>query len=188
MLQRAHQVLFALLVLILGAAAPAMAIDPGYGTPAWSRSSATLYEGPASNYRAVGAMQADRPVTVYRCSVTWCVVGNNRPEGWTQIRYLNFGVPPARLVKHPDNGPGQVCLFEGRNYTGASLCIGPHSGYSDLLLQQLDNRYTSIRVEGNVSAAVCRDRDFQSYCERVTVSQPVMNRHLVKGVSAIWVY
>lgn len=38
------------------------------------------------------------------------------------------------------------------------------------------------------SAAACRDRFFQSYCERIVSSQPVLDQYLVRNLSSIRVY
>jgi hypothetical protein len=45
-----------------------------------------------------------------------------------------------------------------------------------------------VTVNGDVSAAVCRDSDFQSYCTRIIKSEPVLNRYLNDAVSSIRVY
>ncbi len=195
MVLRPRQILLALIapLILLFAAAPAMAEGPGYGTPAWSTQELTLFQGPGAMYGVVGTIAEDEAVLVYRCSVLWCVVGQGHQRGWTSLQKLNFGLFSAHRVTGPrlnsgSGGPAEVCFFEGRNYTGASLCLGPGRVFNDLLLNRLDNRFSSVSVEGNVSAAVCRDRDFQSYCERVIASQPVLDKFLNDNVSSIEIY
>ena len=193
MLQHARHFLYALLALTLCGAAPVLAAGTGYGTPAWSTQPLTLFEGPGGAYDTVGAIAADQPVLVYRCTVLWCVVENGTERGWASLASLSFGQTSADRFSGPrlnygSGGPGQVCFYEGRNYTGASVCAGPGEVFNDLLLSHIDNRFSSVSVEGDVSAAVCRDRDFQSYCQRVIVSQPVLNRYLDNEVSSVRIY
>ena len=195
MVLRARQILLALIapLVLLFAVAPAMAEGPGYGTPAWSTQDLTLREGPGGPYDVVGAIAADQAVLVYRCTVRWCVVGQGHERGWAQISKLSFGLSSADPFSGPrlnygSGGPGEVCFFEGRNYTGASVCGGPGRVFNDLLLYHLDNRFSSVTVNGDVSAAVCRDSDFQSYCTRIIKSEPVLNRYLNDAVSSIRVY
>ena len=38
------------------------------------------------------------------------------------------------------------------------------------------------------SAALCRDRFFQSYCERIIESQPVLDHYLRRNLSSIRMY
>jgi hypothetical protein len=85
-------------------------------------------------------------------------------------------------------GYGTVCFYEGRNYTGASLCGTSGQVFNDLKLYGYDNRFSSVKVDGYVSAAACRDRGFKSYCERIIESQPVLHPHLMRNVSSIRVY
>ena len=89
---------------------------------------------------------------------------------------------------YPAGGPGSVCFYEGRNFTGASLCAGPGQVFNDLTLYGHDNRFSSVEITGDVSVAACRDRGFQSYCERIIESQPVMDQYLVRNLSSIRVY
>lgn len=187
MLQRARRVLFVLIALTLAGGTGAFASDTGYGTPAYSTRPLTLFEGPGLRYQVTGAIDKDMALTVYRCSVLWCAVGNAQGKGWTGLGGLDFGVPGPRW-SYASGGPGQVCFYEGHNYTGPSLCLGSGRTFYDLLLHGLDDRYSSVSVEGDVSASVCRDRDFQSYCERVIVSQPSLDNFLDNNVSSIRVH
>ncbi|WP_375451532.1 peptidase inhibitor family I36 protein [uncultured Devosia sp.] len=187
MLQRARHLLIALSGLILLAVPAAFAAsDTGYGTPASSTATLTLFEGPGVRYDAVGTIGEDLDVTVYRCSGLWCLVGDHQPRGWTALGNLDFG-QPGRL-NYAAGGPGEVCFYEGRNYTGPSLCLGSGRVFTDLLLYHLDNRFSSVSIQGDVSVAACRDRDFKSYCNRILASQPVLDKFLNDHVSAIRVY
>jgi hypothetical protein len=120
------------------------------------------------------------------------VVGQGHERGWAQISKLSFGLSSADPFSGPrlnyGYGGGEVCFFEGRNYTGASLCVGSGRVFNDLLLYHLDNRFSSVTVSGSASAAVCRDSDFQSYCTRIIKSEPVLNRYLNDAVSSIRIY
>jgi uncharacterized protein YraI len=195
MVSRARQILLALIapLALLFVVAPALAEGPGYGTPAWSTQPLTLFEGPGGVYDVVGSIAEDQAILVYRCTVLWCNVGQGHERGWASMSKLNFGLYSADPFTGPrlnygSGGPGEVCFYEGRNYTGASVCGSSGRVFNDLLLYHLDNRFSSVSVSGNVSAAVCRDRDFQSYCTRIIKSEPVLNRHLNDAVSSIRVY
>ena len=82
---------------------------------------------------------------------------------------------------------GSVCFYQGTNYTGAELCMSSGRVIHDLALLGIDNGFSSIKVFG-ASAAVCRDRDFQSYCERIISDQPVLDQYLRRALSSIRVY
>ena len=82
---------------------------------------------------------------------------------------------------------GTICFYQGTNFTGAELCLSSGRVIQDLALLGLDNRFSSARVYG-ASAAACRDRDFQSYCERIIADQPVLDQYLRHALSSIRVY
>jgi len=178
------------LALLLGLASTAAAIETG--TPAWTNRAQTLFEGPGTAYDVRGDVGADQRVHVDRCSKTWCQIRAGRQQGWVSLYALSFGQGPtpwpfARLGLK-GGGPGTVCLYEGRNYTGASLCRSSGFVSRDLLLTHLDNRYSSVSIEGDVSVLLCRDRDFKSYCVRVNESTPRLHGFLDNAVSSVRVY
>jgi|ThiBiot_300_biof_2_1041535.scaffolds.fasta_scaffold05555_6 hypothetical protein len=182
--------LSALAILAFGAfaatAAPA-------GTPAWSVRPLVLYEGPGKAYDVTGEIDAAVRIYVDRCSKQWCRVHSGRQAGWTKLYDIAFG----KVLRHPWQlapipykwgGPGLVCLYEGHNFTGASFCAKAGASVRDFLLLDTDDRYSSVRIEGNVSVDLCRDRDFHSYCERVNDSQRALNGFLDNNVSSMRVY
>lgn len=90
----------------------------------------------------------------------------------------------APAAKAFSESGGHVCFFSGPNYTGSSFCAGPGRVVRDLALLDLDNQFSSVQVIGGVTVAACRDRSFQSYCERIVVSQPVLDPYLNDNLSS----
>jgi hypothetical protein len=172
-------------------APPAAALDSG--SPAWTEDDLVVYEGPGTTYDAIGDVAADVRVRVDRCTYQWCQMHTGGINGWVWRDDLDFGEHHHNLLglplpKFASGGPGTVCLFEGRDYTGDALCLKPGDASRDLLLKHLDNRYSSVTVEGNTSVTLCRDRDFSSYCERIIASQPRLNGFLDNNVSSYRVH
>jgi hypothetical protein len=179
------------LALLCGFALPAAALETG--TPAWSLRPLTLLEGPGNAYDVTGEVAAEQRVYVDRCSKLWCQIHVGKARGWVDLYALGFGQEPRPPLSGPrlnlkKGGPGQVCLYEGRNFTGNSLCAKSGFVVHDLLLTRTDNRYSSVSIEGNVSVLLCRDRDFKSYCVRVNESQPRLHGFLDNGVTSLRVY
>lgn len=163
------------------------------GSHGWAQVDLTLRKGPGAAHDVVGTIAEDSAIRILRCQVTWCLVDGDGGRGWTSLEALSFGAGPEGplFLVRPDyreGGPGTVCFYEGRNFTGASLCAGAGQVFNDLKLYGQDNRFSSVEITGNVSAAACRDRGFQSYCERIIESQPVLNRYLARNLSSIRVY
>ena len=190
-MRRLLTVLSSLFVILAFALAPAMAAAPS-GTHAWSADTLVLRQGPGGAYRLTGQIPAHLAIMVLRCQKLWCLVDDGHANGWTHKHNISFGRTPDRWphnrIHHPVGGPGSVCLYEGTNYTGRSLCLTPGRVIRDFALLGLDNRFSSVRLEGNVSLAACRDRFFQSYCERIVTSQPVLHRYLQHSLSSVRVY
>lgn len=184
--------LFLALAMLLSAASPsALAVESG--SHGWSRAELTLRDGPGAAYNVTGHIAERSAIMVLRCQKLWCLVDGKGGRGWSSKQYVSFGLMPA----HPSNaprlhygsgGPGSICFYEGRNFTGAELCLGHGQVFNDLARWGLDNRFSSVRLTGNVSAAACRDRFFQSYCERIVASQPVLDQYLDNNLSSIHVY
>jgi uncharacterized protein YraI len=180
---------FALLALA-AFAGPASAIDTG--TPAWLIHTATLNEGPGRNYDIVGELPAKSRIRVDRCSRDWCQIHAEGQRGWVRLYSVAFGQEPRAPLTGPrlnyPSGLGTVCFYTGQNYTGSVVCND--SGYvmTDLLLVDLDNTFSSVQIEGAASVTACRDRNFQSYCERIVESQPVLHGFLDDGLTSyrIW--
>lgn len=177
--------------LLLGLAAPAAAVQTG--TPAWTLKPLTLMEGPGNAYDVTGEVEAEARVYVDRCSRQWCQIHSGHQQGWVDLYALAFGQEPRPPLSGPrldlkKGGPGTICLYEGANFTGDSLCAGSGFVVHDLLLTRKDNRYSSVQIEGNVSVLLCRDRNFKSYCVRVNESQARLHGFLDNGVSSLRVY
>lgn len=181
--------LSALVFLILAAGTASAA---QVGTPAWSIRPLVLFEGPGTAYDVTGQIDGQHRIYVDRCSKLWCRVHANGQAGWTGLYDIAFGhvargpfyLPP---IKYKSGGPGLVCLYEGRNYSGTSICAKSGTVIRDLLLLRVDNRYSSVTIEGDVSVDLCRDRDFHSYCERINSSEN-LHGFLDNNVSSVKVY
>lgn len=183
------RLLSALVTLVLLATAPALAASES-GTHAWSTEPLTLREGPGPAYALAGQIAADVQIKVLRCEELWCAVDGPGGRGWTSKQFIVFGKTSADWPGgvNPDYPTGgTICFYRGTNFTGAELCLASGRVIDDLALLGLDNAFSSVQVFG-ASAAVCRDRDFQSYCERVIASQPVLDQYLRRALSSIRVY
>lgn len=182
--------LFALLASALSA--PAAFAFSETGTHAWSTRALTLRAGPGGAYAVTGEIPADVAIKVLRCQRLWCNVDGDGGRGWTSLEFIAFGRTstdwPGGINPDYPSGGGTVCFYEGTHYTGMSVCAGPGRVFQDLALLNLDNRFSSVEVTGAVTAAACRDRFFQSYCERITASQPVLDQYLRKALSSVRVY
>jgi len=187
---------FARLVLAFSFALSLLSPALGYsetGSHGWARVDLTLRNGPGVAYDVTGSIAENSAIRILRCQVNWCVVDGGAERGWTSREYLDFGKTPEGPLfdispDYPQGGPGSVCFYEGTNYTGFALCAESGQVFNDLALYGYDNRFSSVEVIGNVSAAACRDRSFQSYCERIIESQPVLDEYLVNNLSSIRVY
>lgn len=160
------------------------------GTHAWSTNPLTLRSGPGLAYDVTGQIAADLQIKVLRCEELWCVVDGSGGRGWTDKQSIVFGVTSTDWPGgvHPDYPTGgTVCFYQGTNFTGSELCLGTGRVIDDLALLGLDNGFSSVKVF-DTSAAVCRDRDFQSYCERIIADQPVLDQYLRRALSSIRVY
>lgn len=183
--------LFAAIALAI--ATPAAMAFSETGSHAWSTHELTLFSGPGAAYDHVGNVGADVAIKVLRCQRLWCLVDSGPDRGWASQDRIAFGRtstdwPGGINPDYPAGGPGTVCLYEGTHYTGASICAGPGRVFTDLALLNLDNRFSSVEITGNVSVAACRDRGFQSYCERIIQSQPVLDQYLHNALSSVRIY
>ncbi|WIJ26296.1 SH3 domain-containing protein [Devosia sp. RR2S18] len=184
--------ILALLATALLGASPAAALTKS-GSAAWSNKPLVLRSGPGAAYEATGEIAGEVAIKVLRCQRLWCVVEGHGGRGWTSKDHISFGLGPDGPLftirpDYPSGGPGKVCFFTGTHYSGTAICAGPGQVFQDLALAGLDNRFASVQVTGDVSVATCRDRFFQSYCERIIASQPVLDRYLINSVSSIRVY
>lgn len=175
-------------VVLLGAV-PALAASES-GTHAWSTEPLTLRAGPGLEYDVTGSIAADLQIKVLRCEELWCAVDGPGGRGWATMQFIAFGKTstdwPGGINPDYPTG-GTICFYQGTHYSGGELCLGAGRVINDLALLGIDNGFSSVRVYG-ASAAVCRDRDFQSYCDRIIADQPVLDQYLRRAVSAIRVY
>jgi hypothetical protein len=181
-------VLSALALLALGSTAQAQT-----GTPAWSIRPLILQEGPGTAYDVTGEIAGETRIYVDRCSKAWCRVHKGSAAGWTSLYDISFdhharGPLTGPRLNYKSGGPGTVCLYEGPNFTGASLCRTSGFVAKDLLLLHLDNRFSSVSVEGDVSVILCRDRELKSYCERINESEAHLHGFLDNNVTSVRIY
>lgn len=177
------------IAVMLLAMAPAYAISES-GTHAWSSDTLTLRSGPGLEYDVTGEIAADLAIKVLRCEELWCAVDGPGGRGWTSKQFIVFGLTSADWPGgiNPDYpSGGTICFYSGTNFSGTELCMGAGRVIHDLALLGIDNSFASVKVLG-ASAAACRDRDFQSYCERIIADQPVLHPYLRGALSSIRVY
>jgi hypothetical protein len=190
---RAIAIAIAALVMV----APASAVQPtgsaAWTTDGWVSMPGSLHAGPGTRYDEVGSIGAGERVRVDRCSYRWCQIHTASVRGWISLDNLSFGQEPDGLLAGPKfpterGGTGQVCFYDGANFTGGSFCANSGRVFQDLALVGLDNSIASIEVGDGVSAIVCRDRNFRSYCEVVDISKGQLAGLLTNGISSIRVY
>lgn len=177
-------------VMLLAAASTTAFAASESGTHAWSTDTLTLRDGPGRNYAVTGNIGADLAIKVLRCQRQWCLVDGDTGRGWTNMGAISFGKtsadwPGGRNPNYPTGGT--VCFYTGTGYTGAEYCFGTGHVSRDLALAGLDNAFASVRVEGT-SVSACRDRFFQSYCERIVQSEPALDQYLLRSLSSIRVH
>lgn len=183
---------FAAIVLLAIAtlATPAAAAETG--TPAWLINGSNLLEGPGGAYQVTGELGDETRIRVDRCSGLWCKIHAEGARGWVLLQNVSFGQEPRGPLTGPrlnyPSGGGTVCFYTGANYSGAAYCHPSGFVMPDLLLAGIDNSFSSVQIEGSASVTACRDRKFQSYCERIIESQPVLNGFLDDSLSSfrIW--
>ncbi len=163
------------------------------GSHGWSRTELSLRSGPGPTYDAAGSIAAGLQIKILRCQKLWCLVDAAGSRGWTNAYHVDFGQSADWPLTGPElnyaiGGTGTICFYTGTNYSGRSLCARSGEVFNDLALWGLDNAFSSVKVDGSISAAACRDRKFQSYCERITGSQPALDPYLRRNLSSIRVY
>jgi len=183
------RLLTALAGIMLFAMSSAFALSEA-GTHAWSSDTLTLRDGPGLAYAVTGEIAADQQIKVLRCQELWCAVDGAGGRGWASKQFIVFGLTstdwPGGINPDYPTG-GTVCFYQGTDFTGAELCLGSGHVIRDLALLGLDNSFASVKVNG-ASAAACRDRGFQSYCERIIADQPALDPYLRRALSSIRVY
>lgn len=163
------------------------------GTSALVKSAGGLFNGPGINYASTGAATTGSNVTVERCLSYWCKVSTKTSSGWIDRSKLSFGQHARGALSGPkfdrkSGGPGEVCLYTGRQFSGQSLCRGSGFVIQDLARSGLDNRFSSVTVSGDVSVMICRDFFFSSFCEHITADTAELPPLLKGEVSSIRIY
>ncbi len=196
MLSAVRITIIAMLALLL--VAPASAVQPigsaGWTTDGWVSMPGALYAGPGKRYDEVGSIGAGERVRVDRCvTPRWCQIHTANVRGWISLDNLSFGQQPDGPLVGPKfpterGGKGQVCFYDGAGFTGGSFCADSGRVFRDLALVGLDNSIASIEVGDGVSAIVCRDRGFRSYCKVIDVSRERLEGLLTNSITSIRVY
>ncbi len=190
------RVLFAAIIALF-LAAPAGAVPPtgsaGWTTDGWVNLSGDLRAGPGTQYDVTGSITEGVRVRVDRCAKRWCQIHTTAARGWLSLDNLSFGQQPDGILAGPKfpterGGPGSVCFFTGEGFSGEGFCAKSGRVIPDLALLGRDNEISSVEVGTGVSAIVCRDRGFRSYCEVVDVSKGKLDGLLSNGISSVRVY
>ena len=187
-----------LAIVALFFVAPAAAVQPtgsaGWTTDGWVSMPGALYAGPGKRYDEVGSIGAGERVRVDRCvTPRWCQIHTASVRGWISLDNLSFGRQPHGLLVGPKfpterGGKGRVCFYDGADFSGGSFCADSGRVFRDLSLTGLDNSIASIEVGDGVSAIVCRDRGFRSYCKVIDASQGRLEGLLTNSITSIRVY
>ena len=170
-----------------------LTISASAGTPAQAIDALSLRLGPGNHYQTAFDLDQGANVSVERCQNRWCLVASGSVRGWVSIDHLTFGVEPRGPFSGPKRdqvlrGDGQICFHTGTHFSGASVCATTGTVVHDLALYGHDNSFSSISIEGDLSAHVCREFNFGSYCETITENQPVLSRFLRRAVSSYRVW
>lgn len=179
---------------LLAALIVTFAIPSAYaGSLAQTISPVTLRLGPGAKYPAISDLEAKIAIDVERCQNRWCLVTTKSQRGWASIDHMTFGEEPRGPFTGPKDehvlqGSGTICFYTGENFTGQSTCSKTGMVVPDLALYGLDNSFLSASVSGPISAHVCRDFNFASYCETIAKDTPVLSRFLRRAVSSYRVW
>lgn len=164
----------------------------GVGTPAWSLINSSLSAGPGAAYPTTsGNVFEGQSVHVTRCTRRWCKIANS--SGWLSIDHLSFGQTATGPLSGPKfdtgrGGNGNVCFFNGANFSGESICLPSGTVAHDLTLWGWDNKISSVSVGDGVSVNLCRDRNFTSYCVLIDQDAAQLDHLLANAASSyqIW--
>lgn len=161
------------------------------GSGAETTDEVSLRLGAGTNYNTTTQIVAKgTAVSVERCQRNWCLIEAGAQRGWVSMFDLNFGETASNETggKLVLRGEGQMCFHTGANFTGDKICSKTGTVVPDLALAGYDNVFASISIEGEISANVCRDHDFGSYCEQINQDQPNLSRLLSRAISSyrIW--
>ncbi|MEQ1771043.1 MAG: peptidase inhibitor family I36 protein [Devosia sp.] len=182
-------------ILAFGFTLPAAAGQPA-GSAAWAVTDATVYAGPGVAYDVVGTISEASKLRVDRCSHYFCQVRGDGMKGWIALVEIDFGRGPNGLFNGLFSGPvlnyppggADVCFYTGAGYTGTSWCVPPGHVARDAELWGKDDTISSIMLMDGAKLRVCRDRNFHSWCELITESEPNLSGFLDNNISSWQVY
>jgi hypothetical protein len=180
-------------ILIIFSAFFMMNISAQAGSLAQTIKDLDMKKGAGNAYATIKVVESKTNVIVERCSNRWCFISAKSTKGWVSIDGLTFGVEARGPWSGPKlnqvlQGSGEICFYTGVNFTGRVICSSTGMVVRDLALFGRDNSFSSISIEGKISAMVCRDFNFTSYCETIIKSQPVLNKLLRRKISSYRVW
>ncbi|MCF6328036.1 MAG: peptidase inhibitor family I36 protein [Devosiaceae bacterium] len=187
--QRILIIFFSLLAML---ALPTAVQAHAASNPAWALASVSLQSGPGTRYNPTqSSVFEGQKIAITRCTNRWCTIEGS--EGWLSIDNISFGQTASSAFSGPKfntgrGGDGEICLFDGENYSGSSVCLSSGNVARDLALLGWDNKISSVSVGSGVSVNLCRDRDFSSLCVLIDQSTPKMQRLLSNSASSWRVY
>lgn len=114
-------------------------------------------------------------------------LGANRNDSISSYRAIDLATATPTPVPTPTPTPVpvvQVCFYEGVYYSGASLCLAPGQAYP-FLPTALNNRISSIRIEGNIAVQVCEDYNYNGWCEEYRQSLPQLGPGRDDAISSV---
>lgn len=142
----------------------------------------------------------DVDITQCTSSGKWCYVTHSGPDGWVHTSLLqpvggsgsgsgstsnncNFHIGPSGFKLECDGSsitlpipgtpptPKKVCVYNGSNYTGASVCVT--AGTSDPNLTGFwNNRITSLKVFGGAKVQLCQNPGYGGFCNTFSSNVP----------------
>jgi hypothetical protein len=162
------------------------------GTAAWIIDDTLMLAGPGVTYKTIGTGAKGALVSVERCTKVWCDIEFEGKSGWVALDHLSFGLEARGSWTGPHfnakSGDGTACLYTGANFSGDYLCRKSGFVVTDFARTGLDNRFRSVKINGDASILLCRDLNFTSYCETLTKDAPTLNRFLSGEISSIRIY
>jgi len=183
---------FSRLVLTLAATLWLGILPTFAGTPALMIRDAALMAGPGNAYATGGTAVASSAIVVDRCQGHWCSISVGSQSGWIDANDISYGQEARAWSSGPHfnvkSGGGEVCFFSGANYAGSQFCQPSGGVIGDLSLLGRDNAIASVKISGNASVLLCRDRFLQSYCELIASDKAQLAKLLSRNVSSLHVY
>ena len=180
-------------------AVPAGAVQPsgsaGWTTDGWVSLSGDLRAGPGAAVRSHRQHHRRRPRPCRSLRHQALVPDPHRVGTRLVVARQSEFRPAAGWPSRRPEIPHRARRSRARSASSRAKalpakCFCAKSGrvIPDLALLGRDNEISSVEVGTGVSAIVCRDRGFRSYCEVVDVSKGRIDGLLNNGISSIRVY